>query len=256
VPTSVEPVSGWPRDARDGAPYIELKVEQEMPEETGQANRIRVLIAEDHQLVAAGLRLMVEKVPGAIVVGEVFNGREAVAAAVSARPNVVLMDISMQGLNGIEATEHIVAEAPGVRVLILSSHESEDFVLRSVRAGAAGYLVKGAATQELATALNAVVRGEMYFSPSIAKHLTVGLAGGQVRGSALEALTPRQREILQLIAEGRSTKEIAHLLDLSVKTVETHRAVVMDRLDIRDVPGLVVFAIRHGLIEIDPGKSG
>src|SRR6185437_6829850 len=225
-------------------------------EQGGALNPIRVLIADDHQLVAAGLRLMVEKVPGAIVVGEVFNGREAVAAAVSARPNVVLMDISMQGLNGIEATVHIVAEAPGVRVLILSSHESEDFVHRSVRAGAAGYLVKGAATQELATALNAVVRGEMYFSPSVVRHLTVGLGGGgQARGPGLEALTPRQREILQLIAEGHSTKEIAHLLGLSVKTVETHRAVVMERLDIRDVPGLVVFAIRHGLIEIDPRNA-
>jgi len=225
-------------------------------EEGAALNPIRVLIADDHQLVAAGLRLMVEKIPGVVVVGEVFNGREAVAAAISVRPNVVLMDISMRDLNGIDATEHIVAGAPGVRVLILSSHESEDFVHRSVRAGAAGYLVKGAATQELATALNAVVRGEMYFSPSVVRHLTVGLGGGgQARGPGLEALTPRQREILQLIAEGHSTKEIAHLLGLSVKTVETHRAVVMERLDIRDVPGLVVFAIRHGLIEIDPRNA-
>ncbi|HXS50950.1 MAG TPA: response regulator transcription factor [Usitatibacter sp.] len=220
-------------------------------------NPIRVLIADDHQLVAAGLRLMVEKIPGTLVVGEVFNGREALAAAVSVRPDVVLMDISMRDLNGIEATRHIVAEAPGVRVVILSSHESEDFVHRSVRAGAVGYLVKGAASQELASALNAVVRGEMYFSPSVVRHLTAGLAGGaQIRSSALEALTARQREILQLIAEGNSTKEIAHLLGLSVKTVETHRAVIMDRLDIRDVPGLVVFAIRNGLIEIDPDKDG
>ena len=213
---------------------------------------IRVLIADDHQLVAAALRLMVEKVPGTIVVGEASNGRDAVRDALALRPDLVVMDISMRELNGIEATARIAAEAPTVRVLILSSHDTEEFVHRSVRAGAAGYVVKGAAGSELGAAISAIAAGGMYFSPSIAHHVATGLKGAGGGTTALASLTPRQREVLQLIAEGRSTKEIAHALDLSVKTVETHRAVLMERLEIRDVAGLVVFAIRNGLISIDP----
>jgi DNA-binding NarL/FixJ family response regulator len=165
------------------------------------------------------------------------------------RPDVALLDIAMPGLNGIEVAARASKDAPHVRLLILSMHANEEYVLQALRAGAAGYLVKGADTLELELALKALMRGESYLSPAVSKHLIADYArrvGGEA--GSLELLTPRQREILQLIAEGHSTKAIASLLKISIKTVETHRSVLMERLDIHDLAGLVRYAIRVGLV--------
>jgi DNA-binding NarL/FixJ family response regulator len=214
----------------------------------------RVLIADDHALVVGAMRLMIERIEGVKVVAEAYNGRDAVALAHTHRPDLVVMDISMTGLNGIEATAQIKEALPQTRVLILSSHSTEDFVRRAIRAGAEGYLIKGSMPAELAAAIASILQGNTYLSPSISHHVMSGLRDpAEPDRSPLDALTPRQREVLQLIAEGKSTKEIAFALDLSVKTAETHRAAIMDRLAIHDIAGLVLFAARHGLVEIDRG---
>jgi len=214
---------------------------------------IRVLLADDHNLVRAGIRALVEGIEGITIVAEADNGREAVALAKVHRPELVVMDISMRELNGIEATAQIRAELPQTRVLILSMHTTEDFVRRALKAGASGYLVKDSAPLELKMAIEAIRRGETYLSSRVSKTLLSGLVDGRPPDSesSLDALTPRQRETLQLIAEGRSTKEIAFSLSVSVKTIETHRAALMERLGIHDVAGLVVFAVRHNLISVD-----
>lgn len=209
---------------------------------------LRVLLADDHELVRAGLRALLRELPGVEVVGETGDGREAVERVRVLGPDVVLMDISMGGLNGLEATARIAAEAPGTRVIILSMHASDEYVRQALRAGASGYLIKNAATAELALALKAVAGGQVYLSPAVARPVVDDYLGARGTGDALAALTARQREILTLIAGGQSTKQIAALLGVSVKTVETHRTQLMDRLAIRDVPGLVRFAIRHGLV--------
>lgn len=213
---------------------------------------VRVLLADDHTLVRAGIRALLNDLPGVQVVAEGGDGREAVDLAKIHQPNLVLMDISMKGLNGIEATAQLKRELPDVRVIILSMHASEEHVAQALRAGASGYMLKDAATQELGLAVAAVMRGEAYLSPLISKQVVDSYV--QRRGAdngPLDMLTSRQRQILQLIAEGRTTKQIAHLLNLSVKTVETHRAQLMERLEIRDVPGLVRYAVRVGLVASD-----
>ena len=214
---------------------------------------LRVLLCDDHTLVRAGIRALVLETSEATIVAEADNGREAVALAKQHRPDLVVMDISMRELNGIEATAQIRAELPQTRVLILSMHTTEDFVRRALKAGASGYLVKDSAPLELKMAIEAIGRGETYLSSRVSKTLLSGLVDGRPAQSesSMDALTPRQREILQLIAEGRSTKEIAFTLSVSIKTVETHRAALMERLGIRDVAGLVVFAVRHNLISVD-----
>lgn len=212
---------------------------------------IRVLLAEDHTLVRAGIRSLIDRMENLEVVGEASDGREAVRLARQREPELVLMDIAMAGLNGLEATRRIRANTPGVRVLILSMHANEQYVHQAVKAGASGYLLKDAATEELDLAVQAVMRGQTYFSPEVSRHLVQDYLEQNGERSPLERLTPRQREILQLIAEGRSTREIADWLHLSVKTVETHRMQLMERLDIHDVPGLVRFAIRSGLISVE-----
>lgn len=215
---------------------------------------VRIVLADDHTLVRAGIKALAEGLPGVQVIAEADNGRDAVGLAKELRPDLVVMDISMRELNGIDATAQIVADDNAARVLILSMHTTEDFVHRALRAGAKGYLVKDSAPLELKLAFEAILRGEVFLSSRVSQAVVAGLVGGRVGGgeSAIDSLTPRQREILQLIAEGRSTKEIAYSLGLSVKTVETHRAALMERLGIRDVAGLVLFAVRHGLIEVDP----
>jgi DNA-binding NarL/FixJ family response regulator len=213
---------------------------------------VRVLLADDHTLVRAGIRALLNELRGVQVVAEAGDGREAVELAKAHQPNLILMDISMKGLNGIEATAQVKRELPDVRVIILSMHASEEHVAQALRAGASGYMLKDAATQELALAVAAVMRGEAYLSPLISKQVVESYV--QRRGAdngPLAMLTSRQRQILQLIAEGKSTKQIAHLLSLSVKTVETHRAQLMERLEIRDVPGLVRYAVRVGLVASD-----
>lgn len=215
-------------------------------------SRIRVLLADDHTLVRAGIRALAEGIEGIEVVGEADNGRDAVAFAKANEPDLVIMDISMKELNGIDAAAQIVADNPRVRVLILSMHTTDDFVRRALRSGARGYLVKDSAPLELRMAVEAVMRNEVYLSSRVSKAVVSGMVDGRGAGaSEVDALTPRQREILQLIAEGKSTKEIAFVLGVSVKTVETHRAGLMERLGIRDVAGLVVFAVRNNLISVD-----
>lgn len=213
---------------------------------------VRVLLADDHVLVRTGIKMVLQGIEGVEVVGEASDGREAVAAAAKLRPRIVLMDISMQNLNGLEATAQIRREQPDTRVIILSMSADELHVSQALRAGAAGYLLKDATPEELALALSAVDAGNTYLTPRVSKQVIDGFVGRLGEGeSSLDALTPRQREILQLIAEGQGTKEIAFKLGLSVKTVETHRAQIMDRLNIRDVPGLTRFAIRTGLVSPD-----
>lgn len=211
---------------------------------------VKVLLAEDHGLVRAGIRSLLQKLSWLEVVGEASNGREALALIRSHHPDVVLMDIAMPELNGLEAAARIRKEHPNTRIIILSMHASEEYVLQALRAGANGYLLKDASTAELELAIQAVVKGENYLSPVVSKHVVSGYVrrvGGE-SGSSTEPLTPRQREILQLIAEGNSTKQIASKLNISIKTVETHRTQLMDRLKIHDIPGLVRYAIRIGLV--------
>ncbi len=214
---------------------------------------IRVLLADDHALVMAGIRALVEELGTTQIIAEANNGRDAVALAKQHRPDLVIMDISMKDLNGIEATAQIMAEVPSTRVLILSMHTTEDFVRRAIKAGAVGYLVKDSAPLDLKMAIAAVLRDEIYLSPRVSKHVVAGFLHGKPHQdeSTMDALTARQREVLQMVAEGKSTKEIAYQLNVSVKTVETHRAALMDRLDIHDIAGLVLYAVRHGLISVD-----
>lgn len=219
---------------------------------------IRIVLADDHLLVMAGIRSLVESLDGVKIVAQASNGREAVTLSHEHRPDLVVMDISMKELNGIEATAQIKADLPETRVLILSMHTTEDFVRRAIKAGASGYLVKDSAPLELKMAIEAIMRNEVYLSPRVSKHLVSGFLGGgsgEPGGSTLDSLTPRQREILQMIAEGKSTKEIAYQLDVSVKTIETHRAALMERLGIHDVAGLVIYAVRNGLVSVEPPRS-
>lgn len=213
---------------------------------------VRLLLVDDHTLVRAGIRSLLEGRSGVQIIAEADNGRDAAALVKKHAPDVVIMDISMRELNGIEATGQILAQSPGTRILILSMHSGEEFVRRALKAGASGYLVKDSAPQELNLALEALARGEIYLSSRVSRHLVNAFAGepGERAESSLESLSPRQREVLQLIAEGRSTKEIATSLDLSVKTVETHRAALMARLGIFDIAGLVMYAARNNLISL------
>jgi DNA-binding NarL/FixJ family response regulator len=213
---------------------------------------IRVLLVDDHVLVRAGIRTLLEKLAGVEVIGEAGDGHEALKQIKAHLPNIVLMDIAMSGLNGLEAASRVIKEFPHIKVIILSMHATEEYVLQALRAGAAGYMLKDAAIVELELAIQAVSRDETYLSPSISKRVVENyLQRAAPIESPLGQLTSRQREILQLIAEGKTTKEIAFLLNVSAKTVETHRAQLMDRLDIHDVPGLVRFAMRVGLLTSD-----
>jgi DNA-binding NarL/FixJ family response regulator len=213
---------------------------------------IRVFLVEDHNLVRAGIKSLLENLPGIEVAGEAANGREALRIMRQEPPDIVLTDIAMAGLNGMETTARIAKDFPEVRVIVLSMYANEEYVLQALRAGAAGYLVKEAATSELELAIRAVARGDTYLSPAVSGKVIERSRSRAARPtSSLDRLTSRQREILQLIAEGRSTKQIADTLTLSVKTVETHRAQLMSRLEIYDVPGLVRYAIRVGMITSD-----
>jgi DNA-binding NarL/FixJ family response regulator len=209
---------------------------------------ITVLLADDHALVRSGIRSLLDGVAGIEVVGEAGDGHDALRLAAALRPDVLLLDIKLPSLNGLEVADRLAREQPGVKVVMLSMHDNEEYVLHALRAGAAGYLLKDATVPELEMAIRSVARGETYLSPPVSKHL-VGEYLRRATGDGVpELLTPRQREVLQLVAEGHSTKEIAARLTLSVKTVETHRAQLMERLDIHDVAGLVRYALRVGLV--------
>jgi DNA-binding NarL/FixJ family response regulator len=212
-------------------------------------SKIRTLLVDDHLLVRASLRSLLGDFDDVQVVGEASDGRQALELVGEHRPELVLMDISMPGLNGLEATQRLAKEHPQVRVIVLSMHTSEHHVLQALRAGARGYVLKGAMPRELELAIGAVSRGEIFLSPAISKHIVDSvLRQHPPESEPADQLTPRQREILQLIAEGHSSKEIAQLLNASVKTIESHRASLMERLDIHDVAGLVRYAIRHGFV--------
>jgi len=211
---------------------------------------LRVVLADDHPIVRAGVRAELEKIPGVVIAGEASDGREAVDMVRALQPKVVFMDISMKSMNGIEATTRITKDFPNVRVIILSVHQTEQYFWQALKAGASGYLLKKAAIPELSTALERVARGEIYLTAEMSNRLVKKLPLQQLahQKTPLEKLTGRQREILQLIAEGQTTKAIALILNVSAKTVEYHRAKLMERLNIFDIPGLVRFALQSGLI--------
>jgi DNA-binding NarL/FixJ family response regulator len=222
-----------------------------MTQEASQTSPIRVLLADDHALVRAGMRSLLNAMTLVRVVGEAASGEEALELALRERPDVVLMDIAMKGMSGLDAAARIRERHQDVRVVILSMHAGEEYVLKAMRAGAAGYLLKDAATGELELALRSVMRGESWFSPAVSRQVVEGYVQRMGGEAPADVLTARQREVLALVAAGRSTKEIAYDLKLSVKTVETHRAQIMERLGIRDVAGLVRYALRTGLISPD-----
>jgi DNA-binding NarL/FixJ family response regulator len=218
---------------------------------------IRILLADDHVLMRRGMRAWLQSMPQVEVVGEASDGREALHLIAKVQPDVVLMDIGMPRLNGLEVTLQVTKEFPQVRVLILSMHANEEYVVQALRAGASGYILKDAEPEELEVALKAVSRGKTYLSPTVSQ----GVIGDYLRrigastkdttqegGDVSSLLTARQREVLQLIAEGQTTKQIAALLYISEKTVESHRLRLMRQLDIHDIAGLVRYAIRTGLV--------
>lgn len=210
---------------------------------------ISLVLADDHSLVRSGLRALVEQMPGLSVTGEAANGRDALQLIGELLPDIALVNISMPDLNGIELTQRIATKHPRTRVIVLSLHSDDEYVRRAFAVGAAGYVVKTAAREELELAIRSVARGGVWLDPSISKAVVDALVRGEAPPTPFELLTPRQREVLQLVAEGNSTKEIAEQLGLSVKTVETHRAQLMRRLGVDTIAGLVRAAVRLGISE-------
>ena len=217
------------------------------------AEKIRVLLADDHRMMREGIRALLEREEDILVVGEAGDGREAVKLAIRLQPDVVVMDVSMPRLNGIEATRQIRRDCPDVRVLILTVHESEDDVAQLLVAGASGYIIKRAGGDELVSAIRAVRQGEAFLHPSIAKVVIQDYVRRLEEGERLGAhdvLTNREIEILQLIAEGYTSREIADLLHLSIKTVQNHRTKIMNKLDLHDRGELIKYAIQQGIIHL------
>ncbi len=214
--------------------------------------KARILIADDHEIMRQGLRTLLEKNRGLEVVGEADNGREAVRLAAELSPTIVLMDLTMPDMNGIEATRRILKENENLRVIVLSMHADRQFVSESLKAGASGYLLKNCAYDELIRAIEAISRGQTFLSPQIAGVLVEDYRTrlGAPAIAADSPLSEREREVLQLMAEGKSTKEIAAALHISVKTIETHRQQIMRKLKMRSVADLTKYAIRHGLTSL------
>ena len=211
---------------------------------------ISVLIVDDHALVRAGIRALLEKLEGITVVGEAGKGSEALELVSQLNPNLLLLDLTMPDGGGFEVLEHVTKQFPDIRVIVLTVHEAGEYAMRALREGAAGFLPKSAASTELEQAIQTVVRGEVYISPETSRKTLLDYRKGTKR-DLLATLSPRQREVLRFIAEGRTTKQIAQSLEISVKTVETHRAQLMERLNIHDVAGLVRYAIIVGLIDVE-----
>jgi DNA-binding NarL/FixJ family response regulator len=212
---------------------------------------IRILLADDHTVVRKGLRLLLESQPGLTVIGEAADGRTAVALAEQDPPDVVVMDVAMPTLNGIEAARQITAKLPQIAVVFLSMHSDESYVLKALKAGARGYLLKDSAEQDLIQAVRSVTQGKSFFSPAISKMMVEDymreLQERQIEDS-YELLTTREREVLQLLAEGKSNKEVAAVLNLSLYTVETHRGNILQKLNLHSGAELILYAIRKGVI--------
>lgn len=212
---------------------------------------IRILLADDHTIIRNGLRLLLERQPDFTVIGEASNGREAIELADLKNPDIVIMDVAMPLMNGVEATSRIAAAQPKTAVVILSMHSDESYILRALKAGARGYLLKDSAESDLIQAVRAVASGKAFFSPVVSKFLAEDYLR-QLRQKGVEdpydLLTARERELLQLIAEGKSAKAIASLLNLSFHTVDTHRANLMAKVNVHSVPELILYAVRKGVI--------
>lgn len=214
---------------------------------------IKVILADDHQIMRNGLRSLLEKQPGIQVIAEAADGRTTVDLAIKLKPDIIIMDVTMPDMNGIEATSRIIENTPGIKVIALSMHSDKQFIIEMLNAGASGYLLKDCAFHELINAIHAVMAKRSYLSPDIAhimieeyKHV---LSKGKL--SVFSILTPRERQVLQLIAEGKTTKEIAYALKVSSKTIETYRQQIMDKLDIHTIVGLTKYAVREGLTSIE-----
>ena len=212
---------------------------------------IRVLIADDHALVRAGFRALVEKIEGVVVVGEAGRGSEALELVKELKPNLMLLDLTMPDGGGFEVLAKVKKQFPEIHVIVLTVHDAGEYAKRALRDGAAGFLPKSVAGTELEQAIQAVLRGERYIPTETSLKTMLEYDKGTTKRDQLATLSPRQREVLRLIAEGRTTKQIAQELEISVKTVETHRAQLMERLNIHDVAGLVRYAIIVGLIEVE-----
>jgi len=210
---------------------------------------IQVVLADDHALVRAGIRALLERIDKVEVVGEAGDGQEALKLIEQLDPDVVLLDLTMPGLSGFEVLKETSERFPNVNMIVLSVHDSEEYAFHALRSGAVGYLPKSAASTELEEAIERVLSGEKYVSPSIASEASLEFSKAAPEPSP--ELTPRQMEVLTLIAHGSSTREVARSLNISIKTVETHRAQLMERLNIHEVAGLVRYAIRKGLVNID-----
>ncbi|HKW99864.1 MAG TPA: response regulator transcription factor [Bryobacteraceae bacterium] len=212
---------------------------------------MRILLADDHNVMRNGLRLLLERQPNLAVVGEAADGRETVRLAEALHPDVVVMDIGMPNLNGIEATRQIVGSKPETAIVILSMHSDESYVIRALKAGARAYLLKDSAEGDLIAAIHAISDGKSFFSPAISRILVEDymrqLEQKNVEDT-YELLTAREREILQLLAEGKTNKEAAAMLNLSVYTVETHRTHILQKLNLHNVPELILYAVRKGII--------
>jgi len=239
-----------------------------MPDDTSSAASIRVLLADDHDILRQGLKMLLSMQQGMHVVGEARTGQEAVVMAQELLPDVVVMDITMPDMDGLEACQLIRNQQPATQVLMLTMHESEEYFLKALRMGAVGYLVKKAAPSDLQMAINSIAQGGAFLYPGLAKalirsYITSSTFETQTTrdhktmntsklAQALQVLTPREIEILRLVAEGQTNQEIADRLTLSIKTVQTHRANMMEKLDLRDITQLVRFAIRYSLIPPEP----
>ena len=214
--------------------------------------KIRILLADDHTLMRSGIRALLEDEPGLTVIGEAEDGRSAVAQACKLGPDLVIMDIAMPLLNGLEATRQIRQQCPHVRVLILSMHDNEEYIRQVLEAGAMGYILKDAAARELISAIRSVYRGEAVLSPAVTRLVIEDYLrwGGTRPQAESDGLSPREREVLQLIAEGYTNKQIAEILSISIKTVQAHRNNLMGKLDLHDRGELIKYAIQKKIIEI------
>jgi DNA-binding NarL/FixJ family response regulator len=241
----------------DGSPECQHDIRQACDQRLcrsrgNEGAQIRVMLADDHTLVRAGIREMLQTVPGITIVGEAADGREALRMIAARHPDVIILDVMMPNLNGLDAAARIARAFPSTRVVLLSMRPDENSVLRALRAGALGYVVKTDNPAELELAIRAAARGERFLSSAVAGQVAVDcLKRIDRQRSSLERLTPRQREVLQLVAEGHTTKEIAKQLGISAKTAEAYRGELMSALDIHDIASLTRYAIREGLVSLD-----